>query len=1662
MQREPTSEGLAQKALELLNETDKLEEEKNWIKAIEKYKQAAECLKESGYLTHRIQDIYERITEINNYLSQEKEYLEQTQQAQTEQLQNKAFILLDDAKKLELDGFFEDAIQKYMSSIKLLVESGWTETQLENLKSRIIILAQNLEKQELIQKQKEIAYTQQRPQVPIKLPHQPSSETTQIGADQKTQKLKAYEKRKKQEEEMQNNAFAYIDEAKEFEKEKKFDDALKKYQKATEILKSLGWTQQTQNIDKLIKKLQIQKENYINIQSQQKKPETTSIKEDFTLKSTMVQPIEDLKEKRLIEFEKKKKYEEDIQTEAFNLIDIGKRLEREKKYNEAINHFKKSINLLEMISWDSYVQPITNFINDIQKKQEREFKAEQIKKKRDDERNKLQKTIHEKQKEQFIQTAQDLELKRKEFERKRAEEIEKEKRFFAVLNEADQILEEKNDYDNAILKYQKALEILKNLESGWETYIPTIKTTIYDIKQRQEYKAEMESELKKRKEESRKKETEFQTQITKQIKLEREKLKQKEFELKLRDDELKYREQRKQNAFKYLDAAQHYIKEGDFDKAIYAYQNAGNIFAEIQWTDELPLIENAIKELEAKKSELNLAKQKKMQETIETKRREKEFQKQITKQLQIEREKLKQREIALREYEKELEYREKRKKEAFKLLEEAQNYLRKGDFDMSVELYRSTANIFAEIQWHDEINLIQNSLIEIENKKREDRIRKQLEFQGILERERQENLFQEQLAGEMKTYRESLKIKEIVLREKEKELEYREKRKEEAFKLLDYAHDLLSQRKFDQTIEIYHNIANIFAQIQWIDEISIIENAIKEIENKKKEKEMWRHKSIQKAIQRETTHYVFVEEIKFQRNLEKAKLMEKQELIEKQKELTSQNLARQEEAFKLIDEGDVLLKNEDFDKAIEKYQKASSLLSIIGWEPGYLNLLQENFLTIQSKKIENEKEKQLEKEILVKQLEEEQEFQLEIAEKISREKEKMRIKKIEILQQEAMKTYMEKRKSKAFDLMDGAETLLNEGNYEKSIKKYRQAELILNEIQFPTGLIKDTIIKVKKKQKMEDLAKQKEIEKQLKEEQQEFLFQRQTAEKIQKEKEKMKIKQIKIKEQEELKSYMEKRKEDSFNLLEEAEIFLNQTQYDKALDFYHSAELILNEIQYPTESIKEMINKVREKKKEQEILKQKKLESEIQKEKENREFLQKIDEFFEKEKERLKLKQIQIEEREKMQVLLEKKKDQAFSILDDAENFIRGLDYDRALECYRKAELILHELHFSRDAINDMVNKVLKLKKQKENEKELDLIRELERLEEEEELQALVEERRRQEAEKKIAQQLAVKEREKIIQEQMNQREAAYSLLEEGGKYLKGAIPDYDKAISLYIQARNFLAENIGWEPEIYNLNELIKDLQLEKTNFIKKKRLEAQSQLQRQKEYDAFQETMRKERTDYEKQKELQKEKLKEYEEKKKNVEEIRDKTLKLIDEGKRCAEIEQFDKAYLLFERAITNFKEIGWNEQIHYIETEIKNTKILEEKFKHDELEIKEIRAELESQRKQELQQILEEDHQKMQVIEEASNLSREITTLIESRTQKLGMSEQKREELIKQEAKEFSRNMGKILQLKQELFTELGRTKEEEKRKLEEIQKTKDREELDEIARMLKEVAKKEKK
>ncbi|MFX1488607.1 MAG: hypothetical protein ACFFBI_05630, partial [Promethearchaeota archaeon] len=967
-------EDLAQEALKFLELAQKFEEENNTEESISNYEKAAEYLKQSGYLIHRISDIYERIAELKKIQKQEKLYQKTQEQSQMGELQDQAFTLLEGAKKLEFDGFFEDAIQQYLAAIDLLGKSGWSESQLENLKLKINQLNETLKKEQYIQptEEKELTPTEEYLQ---ELEDKKPAVVGMFGKKTSSEKVEAiakYRARKKQEEEIQNHAFAHIEKAKEFEKERKFDDAIENYEKAIELLLSIGWDEQTKSIQVIINKNKRDKEQFQNYQSQQETISdisTPQIREEPNFKSQS-----ELKKARLIEFEEKKKKEDSIQVAAFNLIEIGKKHDREKNYEQAIQKFEESIELLRSIEWDSYIQPIINLIEDTKIKQEREKKSKEIQEKRQKDLMVLQESIYKKQKEVIQKPKNEIEQRKRQFEEKKEEQAKKEKNFFTLLTNADKILQEKK-YDKAIDEYQKALKILEDLGSGWETYISNINITILNVQKLKNSQIEKKYKVQQKIEKRQKEELEFQKQITNQLDKERERLKEKEIVLKDKQKEIVQIEQRKNEAFGFLDAAADYIKKGDYENAITSYQNAGNIFAEIQWNDEIPLIEKSILQVEELQRNQKILKQKRMQETIERQKEEEAFQKQISLSLKQEREKIIKKEIEVKKHEEELKYREERRQAGFRLLEQAQGEVDEGNFEKAIEILQYATNFFAESQWQEEIKIIQDSIMDIENKSREKELQKQIDLQASLEREKQEKTFQELITIELKTRQERLRQREIFIREREKELAYREEKKEEAFKLLDDAQKLISVNNYDAVIEIYYQVLNIFAQIQWKDEIPILKEAIQDIKNRKKEDLIFKQKELQRAVKKEVEDQAFIAQLKYQREREKAETLKNLELIETKEQITAQNLAKQQEAFKMIEEGESLSQNENYDEAMNQYKEAIKILQEIGWSSDYLKLLNDTIRTLQARKVEKEREKQMEFQLKLERQKDEEQFQ---------------------------------------------------------------------------------------------------------------------------------------------------------------------------------------------------------------------------------------------------------------------------------------------------------------------------------------------------------------------------------------------------------------------------------------------------------------------------------------------------------------------------------------------------------------------------------------------------------------------------------------------------------------------------------------------------------------
>jgi hypothetical protein len=734
-----------------------------------------------------------------------------------------------------------------------------------------------------------------------------------------------------------------------------------------------------------------------------------------------------------------------------------------------------------------------------------------------------------------------------------------------------------------------------------------------------------------------------------------------------------------------------------------------------------------------------------------------------------------------------------------------------------------------------------------------------------------------------------------------------------------------------------------------------------------------------------------------------------------------------------------------------------------GWE-SYIPAIQETISSVEQRKIAladketeilRQKEERKRKEI---------EFQKKVAQELRKEREKLEQTEVGLREGDEEIRYREQKKQTAFKFLDAGQKYLNQREFDKAIYAYQNAGNLFAEIQWTDELplIEKTIKEIESKKNELDLGKQQKLKEDLERLKKKSEFQRQMADQLDVEREKIIQEEvIVVKQKEDLIKYEEKR-DSAFKLLDESEFLLKNSQYDEALENYLKADIFLSDIQYPTNAIRDMIQNIREMKKEQELQKQREDELAAKRKIEEKQFQENIAENLSKEKGRLEGKQIELMKREQMQVLLEKKREEAFSILDKAEDFTKNMEYDQAIDAYRKAELFLNELRFPTDSIKNMTAEVINLKKEQQIAQESELKRELEQVEEERHLQSLVEERHRQQRAEKIALQMAEAGRKRVIEAQMSAREASFSLLEEAGKYLKRRDPDFDKGISLYIQARDLLSEKIGWEPEINNMNRLIQDLQHEKAMFLEKRKLIDKAKFEREQEYIDFQQELVKRTVEYEKEETRRKSELQEYEEMKRLGAEYKERALGLIDEGKRFARLGDFNNAYDSFKKAIIQFKEMGWGDQIHYIQTEINNTRRLEKKTTTEDLELKKIHEKLDEQVNLEILRREDEDKRIRQTIGDIGDLAGDVKKMIEARREELESAELQKEDLVKREAKEFSRNVAKMLKIKQELRGELKKAQEEEVKKQEGLKKEQEREAIGDLKRMIKEAAKKEKK
>jgi len=1444
-------------------------------------------------------------------------------------IQNRAFEAIDIGKKHLDKKDFESADSKYLEALNLLKSIGWTDENLMYLYTDI----------DTVERQKVAFEKAKKQKIPIStMPALPEllsqKQLVQEPIDLQSRAIMEYEVKKKREEDIQKKAFELMDEGERLARGMEFDNAMEKYGMAGQLLESIGWADQLVHINKIIEKINKDKIKIKKFQAQQVKAKETTVTPSVPKISVRDKAKVESQKEKIAEFEERKKSEEQIQNNAFKMIDSAKRFEREKAYERAIENFNGAIDLLQSIGWNDYVKPIYKFISDIRIRQENEQKVLEEKKVREKESLKFQELIQKHDQIQAELEDQMISAKKKEIEKKEEIERAKDKKAFKVISEADEFVR-RGEYEKAINTYKKARDIFR--EIGWTDQIAIIDTTINTIDYKYKEFLKDEEKAKEIKVKRTKEEGEFQNMIAEQIKKERKKLEHKEIKVRKYEEEIEYRNRRKVGAFKILDEAEEYTLRGEFDVAIERYHAASIIFAEIQWTDELTLIQNAVQELENKKKERNLLKLKEREGVLKRTQEAKEFQDMIAGELRKEREKLREKEIAVREFEQEVKYREKRKEEAFRILDKAQKMTINGDFDNAIEDYEEASIIFAEIQWNNELELIQSAISELESKKKEKVLLERENRELLLKREQEAKEFQDMIAKELNKVREKLRESQIVLREYEKEVEYRESRKNEAFNILEAAKMLIMRGDLDAAIDKYHEASIIFAEIQWTDELVLIQNAIRKLENQKKQRELWEQKVSEEAIRKEQKALEFQHEISLIKSRQEEKVKLSQYIQEQKKILSTQQLKKQEEALKLLEDADEFIREENLDEAIKTSKSAVEIFSRIGWKDLYLKVIQDTLDNLHKRKLEIAKRLQQQKELAAKHETEEREFQEKIAQSIESEKKRMLVKKIAVQNKEQLLAYREKRRIEAFDIMNKAEILTKRGNFNESLSLYRQADVILSEIQFPSYAVKEMIQKIKVKQKQRDELQQKERKVQIQRQLEIDSFQKDLAHRVDLEKEKMEMKKIAIETHEKIQVYREQQREEAFKILDEAEELTKLGNFELATNTYRNAALLLSKIQFPVDSIHEMIKKVRLKKVEQEKLRQREIEAAVQRERDEREFRERIAWELRGESERLRQREIALKEYEAEVEFREDRKKDAFDILDSAKLLTLRGEFDTAIEKYNEASIILAEIQWIDElpTIQKSIDMIKNKKKERElweqKAREKAIKREIEEREFQEKISEILENERKKLKEKEIA----LREYEDEVEYREKRKEDSFKILDEAEKLTNNG--DFDAAIKKYHDASIILAE-IQWTEELALIQNTIHDLEYRKKEQMLGEQKAREEAIWKEIEAKKFQteiaEILKEEREKL-KEKEIA---IREYEEEVKHRERRKEEAFVILDSAKVLTTRGNFDAAIEKYHKASIILAEIQWIEELEHIQDAIRE---LERKKKEKELVVQKVR-------------------------------------------------------------------------------------------------------------------------
>ncbi|TFG20413.1 MAG: hypothetical protein EU530_03370 [Promethearchaeota archaeon] len=506
------------------------------------------------------------------------------------ELQDKAFLMFEQAKTLVNENKKDEAISVYLELIKILNILRWA-----NVSKKI---------------QEAIRELQSSPLEEISIPN--------IQEDVKTEEeepassplrghvlsLKEFEMYKQQEENIQKEAFALLDSGATLTKQKEFDKAIEDYNQAIILLNSIGWQSYTpQILDEVDKLRQDQKHYHDALTKQMEKPETQTI-EDLRANREILQKEIESRKISVKEFEERKKIQYNYLIRATQLLNECEVSINNLYYPEIYNILQKSAQNLVNVGWQEGVTRLNDFISTIKENQFQHELMEQqehlafIEKIRisTDIRKYFKNKMLEKQNEKASPfrdvESSDVKSKTKSYEQQ----------VYEVVTEASEILGTDDASSRRKIElYNVAYHLVE--KSQWSAEKVKVQSIVTILKTNLENRKQRIQTLEQNK---------THTLSTLYAINERIKAYMKEFDIEKESQKanlLKFQEQQQSiqslenTAFKFIDLAKQSAKKLDFDSAIQNYNQAIEKFTHLRWTEQIPYLIQEVEKIKKLKSQ---------------------------------------------------------------------------------------------------------------------------------------------------------------------------------------------------------------------------------------------------------------------------------------------------------------------------------------------------------------------------------------------------------------------------------------------------------------------------------------------------------------------------------------------------------------------------------------------------------------------------------------------------------------------------------------------------------------------------------------------------------------------------------------------------------------------------------------------------------------------------------------------------------------------------------------------------------------------------------------------------------------------------------------------------------------------------------------------------